>query len=79
MAVPKKRRSTPKARRRRMEVFMDSLGHQWKTRREWFYRRFHHLKFMPKDYVQHTFRFPGFWPGSFTHAVAEVARKAIKK
>lgn len=51
MAVPKKRRSRERARKRRFTIFYDQLVGNWNRRREWFYRRLYQLPLMPHNHI----------------------------
>ncbi|SCL90990.1 conserved Plasmodium protein, unknown function [Plasmodium berghei] len=75
MAVPKKRRSLHKCRKRRNTIFFDKLVGNWLKRREWSeYQR----TILPVEQEPPRFKFPGFWPNKFVYQISSNIKKILK-
>ncbi|KYO03054.1 hypothetical protein PRSY57_0212200, partial [Plasmodium reichenowi] len=70
MAVPKKRRSLSKCRKRRNTIFFDKLVGNWLKRREWFFRNSYQKTILPVEPQPEIFKFTGFWPNKFVHQIS---------
>ncbi|VWU48232.1 conserved protein, unknown function [Hepatocystis sp. ex Piliocolobus tephrosceles] len=78
MAVPKKRRSLSKCRKRRNTIFFDKLVGNWLKRREWFFRSSYQKAILPINQEPDTFKFVGFWPNKFVRQVSSSIKKLVK-